>query len=86
MTVNFSGKALKQLSKLDSSIQKRIIDFLTEISQLRDSRSRGKLLVGNLRGIWRYRVGDYRILCQIKDKELCIFVVEIGHRREVYEK
>ncbi|WP_297648784.1 type II toxin-antitoxin system RelE/ParE family toxin [uncultured Treponema sp.] len=86
MTVNFSGKALKQLSKLDSSIQKRIIDFLTEISQLRDPRSRGKLLVGNLRGIWRYRVGDYRILCQIKDKELCIFVVEIGHRREVYEK
>ena len=86
MTVSFSGKALKQLSKLDSSIQKRIIDFLTEISQLSDPRSRGKLLVGNLRGIWRYRVGVYRILCQIKDKELCIFVVEVGHRREIYEK
>jgi mRNA interferase RelE/StbE len=84
MKISFSDKALKQLSKLDRIIQKRIVDFLTEISQLDDPRSRGKSLVGNLRGIWRYRVGDYRILCQIKDNELCIFVVEVGHRRQIY--
>ncbi len=84
MRISFSDKALKQLSKLDRIIQKRIVDFLTEISQLDDPRSRGKSLVGNLRGIWRYRVGDYRILCQIKDNELCIFVVEVGHRRQIY--
>lgn len=84
MKISFSDKALKQLSKLDRIIQNRIVDFLTEISQLDDPRSRGKSLVGNLRGIWRYRVGDYRILCQIKDNELCIFVVEVGHRRQIY--
>lgn len=86
MKVTFSDKAFKQLQKLDNAIQKRIIDFMTAISQLENPRSRGKLLVGNLRGIWRYRVGDYRILCQLKDKELCIFVIDIGHRKEVYDE
>ena len=44
-----------------------------------------RLLVGNLEGLWRYRVGDYRIICKIMAQQLVIFVVEIGHRREIYK-
>lgn len=80
MTVNFSAKALKQLKKLDSEIQSRIVDSMKSVSQLANPRSRGKLLVGNLSGLWRYRVGNYRILCQIQNEELVILVKEIYNR------
>ena len=85
MTVVFSANAKKQLKKLDAQIQSRIVDFLEEVSQLENPRSRGKMLVGNLQGFWRYRVGDHRILCHIRDKELEILVVKVGHRRDVYD-
>ena len=58
---------------------------MDEVSKLDDPRVRGKALVGNYIGLWRYRVGDYRILCDIKNDELCILVVDVGHRRDVYE-
>jgi mRNA interferase RelE/StbE len=51
---------------------------------LPDPRYIGEPLAGPLKGIWRYRVGDYRILCRIRHGELIILVVEVGHRREVY--
>lgn len=51
---------------------------------LEDPRDAGKALTGNLRTYWRYRVGDYRVICEIRDTELVIVAVEIGHRREVY--
>ena len=85
MTVEFSNKALKQISKLDKVIQTRIFDFMADVAKLENPRSRGKPLVGNLIGLWRYRVGDYRILCKIKDEQLIITVVEIGHRSKVYD-
>jgi mRNA interferase RelE/StbE len=86
MTVVYSEKALKQLKKLDKVISGRIVDYMDEVAKLKDPRERGKILVGNLLGFWRYRVGDYRILCRIRDNELVITVVEVGHRREVYDK
>lgn len=86
MKVIFSDVAEKQITKLDKPIQKRIFDYMADVAKLENPRSRGKMLVGNLLGMWRYRVGDYRILCKIKDKELIINVVEVGHRREVYGK
>ena len=85
MKVVFQETARKQLLKLDKAVRRRIVDYKAEVSELADPRSRGKALVGNLVGFWRYRVGDYRVLCRIKDKELVVSVVEIGHRSNVYD-
>lgn len=85
MRVVFTDKSEKQFLKLDKSIQKQIQNFILKLIELGNPRERGKPLVGNLLGFWRYRVGDYIILCKIIDDELVILVVEIGHRREVYE-
>jgi mRNA interferase RelE/StbE len=76
----------RSMKKLDKQIAKRIVAKLHEISQLEDPRSRGKALTGNLAGVWRYRVGDYRILCDINDGRLVILVVDVAHRREVYKR
>ena len=72
------------MRKLDNSVKSKILDYMDEVAMLKNPRSRGKMLVGNLSGFWRYRVGDYRLICRIQDAELVIVVVEIGHRREVY--
>ena len=74
----------KQLKKLDAAISKRILDYLEQIELLDNPRSRGKALTSNLSGLWRYRVGDYRILCRICDDKLIITVIEIAHRSTVY--
>lgn len=84
MKIEFSDTARKQLARLDKVIQKRIKIYLTEVSNLEDPRSRGKGLVKNLSGFWRCRVGDYRIICEIKDKELVLLALKIAHRREIY--
>ena len=74
----------KQLKKLDAAISKRVLDYLEQIELLNNPRSRGKALTSNLSGLWRYRIGDYRILCRICDDKLIITVIEIGHRSTVY--
>ncbi len=84
MTVVFTDKAEKQFLKLDKPIQQQIQKFIMRLKDLENPQSCGKSLVGNLIGFWRYRVGDYRLLCRIVDQELIISVVEIGHRREIY--
>jgi len=74
----------KQLKKLDAAISKRVLDYLEQIELLDNPRSRGKALTSNLSGLWRYRVGDYRILCRIRDDKLIITVIEIAHRSTVH--
>ena len=85
MRLVYSDKALKQLKKLNKIANARIVDYMDEIAVLKNPRERGKALVGNFAGFWRYRVGDYRILCRIQDDVLEILVVEIGHRKNVYD-
>ena len=85
MKINYTPLASKQFSRLDKPIQIRIKKYMTEVAALDDPRSRGKGLTANLSGLCRYRVGDYRILCCIKDDELIITVLEIEHRSSVYE-
>ncbi len=85
MRLVYSDDFLKQVSKLDKPIQKRIFSYMDEVAQLENPRSRGKALTGELVGFWRYRVGDYRLLCRIKDKQLIINVVKVGHRKDVYK-
>lgn len=84
--VEVSEAAVKTLRKLDKQVARRIKNELDEIAQLDDPRSRGKALVGNLAGLWRYRVGDYRVVCDIEDGVLVILVVDVAHRREVYRR
>lgn len=85
MTVIYLEKARKQISKLDNVAKRRILDYMDDVARLENPRERGKMLIGNMLGLWRYRVGDYKILCKIRDEELIITVVEVGHRREVYD-
>lgn len=85
-TIEVSEKAFRALRKTDKQTARRIRNELSEIAKLEDPRSRGKALTGNLAGVWRYRVGDYRILCDINDGRLVILVVDVAHRREVYKR
>ena len=85
-TIDVSERALRSLRKMDKQTARRIRDELQEIAKLENPRSRGKALTGNLAGVWRYRVGDYRILCDINDGRLVILVVDVAHRREVYKR
>jgi mRNA interferase RelE/StbE len=81
-TARFTAAAEKQLSKLDRPIQRRILAFLEELVQ-GDPRSSGKALRGDAHA-WRYRVGDYRVICDLVDEQMVVYVIRLGHRREVY--
>ncbi|EAA3607771.1 type II toxin-antitoxin system RelE/ParE family toxin [Salmonella enterica subsp. enterica serovar Offa] len=84
--INYSDRALKSLRKMDKQNARRIVDFMDlRIAVAADPRKSGRPLKGELGEFWRYRVGDYRILCEIRDDELIILVATIGHRREVYD-
>ena len=85
MTVLYSDAALRQLKKLDRSAARRIVDYMSQIGGLSDPRLRGKALIANFSGKWRYRVGDFRIVCTISDKELTVCVVKIEKRDSVYK-
>lgn len=79
-------KAIKQLRKLGHEPARRIFAFLdSRIAGCEDPRQFGKCLKGDLGEFWRFRVDDYRILCQLKDEELEVLVVRVGHRRDVYD-
>ncbi len=82
----FDERALKEFRKLGKQIQIEIIAYLDErIRSEDDPRRFGKGLKSDLAGLWRYRVGDFRILCQIRDEEMVVLVVAVGHRRDIYE-
>jgi mRNA interferase RelE/StbE len=83
---SFDARALQELQKLDRQAQKEIIAYLDErIATPEDPGRFGKPLRAALTGLWRYRVRDYRILCQIQDGILLVLVVSVGHRKNVYE-
>ena len=83
--VVIGDKAKKQLSKLDQQAKIRILNFLYQEDISRLPRFSGKALTGSFKGLWRYRVGDYRIICELRDKELTVLVVDVGHRSDVYK-
>lgn len=76
----------KQFKKLDKSVQQMIARWIRKhLENCDDPRSTGKGLVGNLKGYWRYRIGNYRLIAEIRDNELIIIAVSIAHRSEVYD-
>lgn len=84
-TVEFDERARKDLRRLDAIVQKSILRYLRQrIAAAADPRRLGKPLHGEFAGLWRYRVGDWRLVCRIEDRRLIVLVLTIGHRREVY--
>lgn len=84
--IEFDPDALKELRKLDRPIQIRLLGFLRQrVGALDDPRSIGESLSGDKIGsYWKYRVGDWRIVCDIQDQRIIVRVLRVGHRREVY--
>ncbi len=84
-TIDYTDTAKEQLRKLDRSAARRIVDFMdVRIARANDPRQTGKALKGPLGGLWRYRPGDYRVICDIQDGALRILVIRIGNREAVY--
>jgi len=84
-TIEYAGLAKSQLRKMDKQVARRIVDYMDErIATSDDPRSVGKALSGPLGAFWRYRVGDYRIICEIQDSRLTVLVVEVGNRQDIY--
>ena len=85
-TLEFDAAAWRQLRKLPRSAGERILVGLEQVAALENPRQRGKALVGERTGYWRYRIGDYRVIAKIEDGRMVILVVAIGHRREIYRR
>jgi mRNA interferase RelE/StbE len=85
--IDFIPDVEKTLANLGAEATKRILKFMRQrVASLEDPRSIGEPLKGSrFAGLWRYRVGDYRILCEIQDEKISILVVRVGHRREVHK-
>ena len=85
-TIKFSKKGFKDLSELDKSVQQLIRAWIRKhLVNTDDPRLLGKPLTGNLKGLWRYRVGDYRLVCEIHDTVLTIMFIRVGHRKDIYK-
>ena len=84
-TLRISDTAKRQLKKLDRSTAQALLRYLNRLLlEAENPRQRGKALTANLTGLWRYRVGDYRLICDLQDGELVVLVLQIAHRSEAY--
>lgn len=83
-TIELDDGARRAFRKIAREQADRITRCLEELTALEDPRQRGKALTGSLKGLWRYRVGDYRIVVRIYDERLVVLVLTLAHRREVY--
>jgi mRNA interferase RelE/StbE len=85
--IEFERAAQKELEKLDKLVARRILKFLYQrVGKLDDPRKIGERLQGTLSEFWKYRVGDYRLVCLLENDRLVVLVLRIGHRREVYKR
>ncbi len=85
--IEFDPAALKELHKLDKPMKRRILKFLHErVVKLADPRQIGAGLEGTLSGLWKYRVGDYRLLCSFEGDRLVVLVLRVGHRSKIYSR
>ena len=83
--VELTDRVIKQLKKLDKHMSALIIGWIEKnLDECENPRMHGKGLTANRTGQWRYRIGNYRLICEIKDEEVLILVLEVGHRREIY--
>lgn len=81
--IKWDDRARKELRSLDVPVQNKILNYLQQ--RVRDNpRHFGRELGGNKAGLWRYRIGDYRLICQVRDDHLVILIIAVGHRKEIY--
>lgn len=84
--VEYTERAIKDLKKMDKYTQKIIVSWIGKnLEGCTAPRLQGKALSSNRKGQWRYRIGDYRLICEIQDEKILILVLQIDHRGEVYE-
>ena len=84
-TIEFEQDAIRQLNRLDKSVRRRVVQFLDSRAVASDDpRQLGKALHGELAGLWRYRVGDYRLICLLEYERRVVTLVRVEHRRDVY--
>ncbi|WP_018954732.1 type II toxin-antitoxin system RelE family toxin [Thioalkalivibrio sulfidiphilus] len=84
-TIEYAQSARKSVKGLDPQTRRRIRNYLEQrVAALQDPRGLGAPLKGEFSELWRYRIGDYRVICELKDEMLIVLVLRIGHRREVY--
>lgn len=84
--IEFDPDSAKELRKLDRPVQQRLLGFLRlRVAPLEDPRSIGEALAGaRLGSFWKYRVGDWRLICDLQDERIVVRVLRVGHRREAY--
>ena len=83
--VEFDDRALKELRKLDPQVQRQILRFLRQrVATPENPRRLGKPLSGDRLGLWRYRIGSYRLICRIEEDRIVVLVLGVGHRNDVY--
>lgn len=86
-TVKYRPEALKTLRKLDPNVSKMILKWIDKnLVDCENPRIHGKALKGNLKGIWRYRVDDYRVFAHIQDNVLLILIIDVEHRSTAYNR
>ncbi len=83
--IEFDKSVIKTLSKIQPKDVAQIMNYLENVATLDNPRQVGKALNGKYKGLWRYRTGDFRILCDIIDNEVKILAVEVGHRKAIYK-
>ncbi len=84
--VEWDDRARHELRQLDQQVQRDILKYFSErIATDEDPRRFGKPLQHELKGLWRYRIGNYRVICHIENDHLLVLVVAVGHRRKVYQ-
>ena len=85
--IEYDPGALQDLRKLDKTRQREILDYMTDrIAAADDPRQFGKPLKGSRFGLWRYRVRDCRVICELQQQRLIVLVVKVGHRSTVYDE
>ena len=84
-TIEYTSSVAKDIKKLDRPVQRNIRAFLeNDLLGLENPRLKGKGLTANHAGLWRYRIGDYRLICNIEDHRLVVLVLAAGHRKNIY--
>lgn len=84
--IEYADSVVKQLKKLDKQVARQILDYLhNNVAPLEDPQSLGKALTGQLSDFWRYRVGDFRLICHFENEAVTVLVVCVSHRSSVYD-
>ena len=85
--VKFSNEVAKDFKKLDRYTRELIYSWISKnLNNCENPRTTGKALAGNYKSKWRYRIGDYRLICTIEDDKLIILALTVGHRQSIYKK